>query len=26
LNGGAVYTVEPDAVPDNSPIVALLRY
>jgi hypothetical protein len=26
LNGGAVYTVEPEAVPDSSPIVALLRY
>ena len=26
LNRGVVYTAEPTAIPDNSPIVALLRY
>jgi len=26
LNGGMVYTVEPEALPDDSPIVALFRY
>ena len=26
LNGGTVYTIEPEAVPDGSPVIALLRY
>ena len=26
LNGGKVYTAEPDALPDNAPIIALFRY
>jgi hypothetical protein len=26
LNGGTVYTIEPEAVPDGSAIIALLRY
>jgi hypothetical protein len=26
LNGGAVYTIEPGAIPDGSSIIALLRY
>ena len=26
LNGGVVYIVEPEAIPDNSSVVALLRY
>ncbi|MHB8910100.1 MAG: baeRF3 domain-containing protein [Syntrophales bacterium] len=26
LNGGTIYTIEPEAVPDGSPVIALLRY
>ena len=26
LNGGKVYTAEPEALPDNAPIIALFRY
>jgi hypothetical protein len=26
LNGGIVYAVEPEAVPDESPIAGILRY
>jgi hypothetical protein len=26
LNGGMIYTIEPEAVPDGAPLIALLRY
>lgn len=26
LNGGTVYAVEPEAVPDNTPLAAVFRY